>query len=172
MLIRATTPKDHRRLLTLHRAAFEEEDLRPLVSALLEEPGVISLAAGLPGEPIAHLMLTPCTIGAGPGASKAMLLGPVAVAPEQQGQGTGEALIRAALTRLASQGKPPVLVLGSPDYYGRFEFRQETNVTPPYPLPEGWGPAWQSLDFDGRPLPAGALTVPGPWREQSLWRDG
>jgi hypothetical protein len=38
-----------------------------------------------------------------------------------------------------------VLVLGDPAYYGRFGFAKETAIQPPYPLPEAWDGAWQSL---------------------------
>ncbi|MEY8842115.1 N-acetyltransferase, partial [Cribrihabitans sp. XS_ASV171] len=74
------------------------------------------------------------------------------------------------LDRLAAEGVRQVFVLGNPGYYGRFGFEAERQVTPPYPLPEAWGGAWQSLVLEGRePLPAGPLEVPGPWRNEAFW---
>ena len=52
-------------------------------------------------------------------------LGPVAVAPRDQGHGVGSALIRAGLAELAERGAAGCVVLGEPDYYGRFGFRND-----------------------------------------------
>ena len=49
-------------------------------------------------------------------------LGPVAVLPEQQGQGIGQALIERGLAALRSVGASGCVVLGEPRYYGRFGF--------------------------------------------------
>jgi len=43
-------------------------------------------------------------------------------------------------------------------------------VTPPYPLPEAWRDAWQSLALEAAaPVRSGVLTVPAPWRQPALW---
>ena len=52
-------------------------------------------------------------------------LGPVAVTPEQQNRGFGEALCRAGLGNLRSMGAEAVVVLGHPSYYPRFGFSHE-----------------------------------------------
>jgi putative acetyltransferase len=51
-------------------------------------------------------------------------LGPVGVVPEWQRRGIGGRLIRAGLERCWALGLPAMIVLGSPDYYGRFGFRR------------------------------------------------
>lgn len=52
----------------------------------------------------------------------ALLLGPLAVAPELQGEGLGKALMREALWRAACRGHGAVLLVGDAPYYARFGF--------------------------------------------------
>lgn len=52
----------------------------------------------------------------------ALLLGPLAVAPELQGGGLGKAMMREALWRAACRGHGAVLLVGDAPYYGRFGF--------------------------------------------------
>jgi len=165
--IRPTTADDWPALRALYPAAFPDEDLLPLVADLLAaDPPVLSLAAEMSGDLAGHVVMTRCQVG----EASVALLGPLAVAPEVQRRGIGSALVRAAFERSASGGLATCLVLGDPAYYGRFGFRSEPRVTPPYPLPDGWAPAWQSLALDPDvPAPRGALIVPGPWRVPHYW---
>lgn len=183
-MIRATRKGDLAGLLDLYRAAFPDEDLTALVRKLFAEDDVLSLTTETRDGPISHVVLTPCRIAPAealppnvlkPGdtfGKPAYLLGPLMVAPAQQQRGYGKKLMADALGRIASRpGKPPVLVLGDPNYYARFGFRPEANIQAPYPLPDGWEPAWQSLAFDKQPLPEGTLHVPAPWNDAALWAD-
>jgi predicted N-acetyltransferase YhbS len=61
------------------------------------------------------------SVAAGPGRP-ALLLGPLAVLPERQGEGIGAALLEAALARAAALGHRAVLLVGDPAYYRRFGF--------------------------------------------------
>lgn len=56
------------------------------------------------------------------GDTDALLLGPIAVAPDQQGAGLGATLIRHSLDAAAAQGHRIVLLVGDSPYYGRFGF--------------------------------------------------
>ena len=53
-----------------------------------------------------------------------VMVGPVAVVPEKQGEGYGKALMAAALGAIdataGSAGPLPQVMIGDPDYYGRF----------------------------------------------------
>ncbi|HEX4847398.1 MAG TPA: N-acetyltransferase [Novosphingobium sp.] len=49
-----------------------------------------------------------------------IMVGPVAVLPEQQGQGFGKALMTASLAALSPQAPLPQVMIGDPEYYGRF----------------------------------------------------
>jgi predicted N-acetyltransferase YhbS len=56
------------------------------------------------------------------GDRPALLLGPLAVAPDRQGEGVGSRLIRSALNRAAADGHCSVILVGDAPYYGRFGF--------------------------------------------------
>jgi predicted N-acetyltransferase YhbS len=56
------------------------------------------------------------------GARGLLLLGPLAVVPERQGEGIGAALMRRALNRATAEGHSGVLLVGDAPYYGRFGF--------------------------------------------------
>jgi len=167
--IRQSRSDDMASIEKLYPAAFPDEDLLPLVRTLLtEDPGILSLVAEA-GDAIAgHILFTLCT-NTGNDA-RAALLAPLAVAPEWQRKGIGSALIREGLSRLKRDGVTHVYVLGDPAYYGRSGFRPETGVAPPYPLPEEYREAWQSLGLESAPPPVdGKLNLPDVWMQPALW---
>jgi len=49
-----------------------------------------------------------------------IMVGPVAVLPEQQGAGFGKALVTASISALDPRAPLPQVMIGDPDYYGRF----------------------------------------------------
>lgn len=49
-----------------------------------------------------------------------IMVGPVAVLPEAQGAGYGKALMTASLAALNPQAPLPQVIIGDPEYYGRF----------------------------------------------------
>ena len=55
-------------------------------------------------------------------AGRALLLGPLAVAPELQGRGIGSALVRHAIQEAALSGHDAILLVGDAPYYRRFGF--------------------------------------------------
>lgn len=56
------------------------------------------------------------------GGQAALLLGPLAVSPELQGEGLGRAMMREAIWRAACRGHGAVLLVGDAAYYERFGF--------------------------------------------------
>ncbi|MEH6404554.1 MAG: N-acetyltransferase [Sneathiella sp.] len=52
----------------------------------------------------------------------ALLLGPIAVSPNKQGEGIGIALIEESLSLAKEMGHKAVILVGDPDYYKRFGF--------------------------------------------------
>ncbi|AZO80759.1 MULTISPECIES: N-acetyltransferase [unclassified Bosea (in: a-proteobacteria)] len=52
----------------------------------------------------------------------ALLLGPLAVEPELQGEGIGRAMMREAIWRAACRGHGAILLVGDAPYYERFGF--------------------------------------------------
>ena len=168
-VIRKTTPKDFAQVLALYPKTFPKEELRPVVSALLEEEaGVLSLAAFDEDALVAHVLFTICwTKGSD---RTGALLAPLGVTPSHQRQGLGYSLVRAGLEQLEKKGVKQVFVLGDPAYYQRFGFSPEKQVLAPYPIAEEWAEAWQSLLLAARePLDDGQLSLPEPWMDPALW---
>ena len=96
-----------------------------------------------------------------------LMVGPVAVVPERQSEGFGQALMLAmlgALDGFAKQGQPPLpqVLIGDADYYGRF-FGFTADHTPGWTLPGPWERDRLLVRCDEPAiLPSeGAL---GPWR--------
>jgi putative acetyltransferase len=73
---------------------------------------------------VGHVAFSPVTIhpAADDPPRSAIGLAPLAVLPDFQRRGIGEALVRAGLERVRSLGEPLCVVLGDPAYYGRFGF--------------------------------------------------
>ncbi|MHA1568623.1 MAG: GNAT family N-acetyltransferase [Alphaproteobacteria bacterium] len=167
--IRESLPNDVPSIEKLYPDAFPDEDLLPLVRELLREaPIVLSLVGIADKALVGHVIFTTCGIAGR--TDKVALLGPLAVAPARHRQGIGNAIVHAGLRRLENAGTSQVYVLGDPAYYRRFGFEADDSVTPPYPLPEEWRGAWQSLSPGGNKPPLdGKLSVPQPWRKQALW---
>ncbi len=76
---------------------------------------------------IGHIALSPVLIGGS--ESRWLGLGPVSVAPSHQGKGIGGALIREALSQVQNLGFEGVVLLGEPQYYGRFGFKAQPELT-------------------------------------------
>jgi len=56
------------------------------------------------------------------GGVPALLLGPLATAPEVQGRGVGSGLMQVALNRAELAGHTAVILVGDPEFYVRFGF--------------------------------------------------
>jgi predicted N-acetyltransferase YhbS len=67
-----------------------------------------------------------------------VLVGPVAVAPENQGMGHGHTLMRAMLDAAREHGDPVMAMIGDPEYYQRFGFYAEAAAG--WTLPAPWEP--------------------------------
>jgi putative acetyltransferase len=167
--IRDSLPSDAPAIERVYPEAFPDEDLLPLVRDLLAaEQGVVSLVAIVGRALAGHVAFTMGHIGGR--AEGVALLAPLAVAPDRQRQGIGSALVREGLRHLRAEGTIQVYVLGDPAYYGRFGFEPDDGVVPPYPLPEEWRPAWQSVRLrEGSQALRGTLSLPEPWQRPALW---
>ena len=168
--IRESRPEEFAAIESLYLDAFPEEDLLPLVEALLAgKADVISLVGYQNSSLAGHVIFTICGTTESEEV-KVGLLGPLAVASDRQRQGIGSALVRAGLKRLEQAGVRHVCVLGDPKYYGRFQFIPGAPIAPPYPLPAEWRGAWQSMSLGSdSSLPSGVLAVPEPWQRPALW---
>lgn len=61
----------------------------------------------------------------GEGGARALLLGPLAVEPSMKSAGIGSRLMREAIARASDLGHAAILLVGDPEYYGRFGFSAE-----------------------------------------------
>jgi len=84
-------------------------------------------------EVLGCIHFTPVAIAPAPGSAPdsapdsgamkgLLLLGPLAVAPAHHGQGIGQALVDHSLARAAALGYRATILIGDPNYYGRFGF--------------------------------------------------
>jgi predicted N-acetyltransferase YhbS len=68
-----------------------------------------------------------------------IMVGPVAVLPEAQGAGYGKALMEASLSALDPRAPLPQVMIGDPEYYGRF-WGFTAEPTRGWQLPGPWDP--------------------------------
>jgi putative acetyltransferase len=116
---------------------------RFIVSALRRAGALtISLVADAEGIVVGHVAVSPVSIT--DGASGWFGLGPISVVPEQQCLGVGSRLMHDALRILREHGAAGCVVLGEPEYYSRFGFKADPNLTLPEVPPE----YFQAISFD------------------------
>lgn len=169
LVIRETTAGDVVQVQALYPLAFPEEELRPVVTALLKECTDVLSLAGFDGKAlVGHVVFTAC--GTAGENRNAALLAPLGVKPSYQQRGLGTSLVRAGLEQLEKRRVRQVFVLGDPAYYRRFGFLPERQVLTPYPIPENWADAWQSMLLaGGKRMAAGRPSVLEPWMDPALW---
>jgi predicted N-acetyltransferase YhbS len=91
-----------------------------------------------------------------------IMVGPVAVLPEQQSRGFGKALMTASLSALDPRAPLPQVMIGDPEYYGRF-WGFSSEHTGGWTLPGPWDPRRLLVRCDNPAvLPAEGML--GPWR--------
>jgi len=86
----------------------------------------VSLVAEMDGRVVGHIAFSPVTIS--DGTSDWYGLGPVSVLPECQRQGIGKALINEGLSRLKDMKAQGCCLVGHPDYYKRFGFKNMSGL--------------------------------------------
>lgn len=121
--IRDEAPAEAAAVFALHAAAFPGDAEARLVDALRARARpLVSLVAENAGAVCGHILFSPVSL-AGFAGGLLMGLAPMAVMPALQNRGIGSALVRAGLARCAAIGALGVVVLGHPEYYPRFGFR-------------------------------------------------
>jgi putative acetyltransferase len=110
----------------------------------------ISQVAEADGRVIGHIAFSPVTIS--DGTRNWYGLGPVSVLPEYQRQGVGKALIQEGLSRLKDMNARGCCLVGHPDYYRKFGFRNLPELVLEGVPPE----VFFALSFDG-PTPRGII---------------
>ncbi len=103
------------------------------------------------GRIVGHLLMSRAGLEMAVGEDRGILvIGPVGVLPEVQGQGIGAALMRAAIAAATERGEALICLLGHADYYARFGFEpaRAIGIQAPRSWPDAhWLalrlPAWQ-----------------------------
>lgn len=126
MEIRSERPEDVEAIREVATVAFRDhphsrQTEAAIIDGLRQANALsVSLVAVLDGTVVGHVAFSPVAIdGEGSGWFG---LGPVCVLPEFQRQGIGQALIREGLARLGRMNARGCVLVGDPDYYGRFGF--------------------------------------------------
>lgn len=153
--IRAERPEDVDAIRAVHLAGFPTQAEARLVD-LLREAGhlTISLVADIDGRVVGHVGFSPVSAESGP---VGVGLAPVAVLTEHRGDGVAALLIEAGIDAARRCGFGWLVVLGEPEYYGRFGFEPASAVglVDEY----GGGDAFQVLEIAAGSVPRGAGLV-------------
>jgi len=170
--------EDRAKVLAVETAAFDAPAEAELVAALLDDPTahpIVSLLAEANGKAIGHILFTSAAV-IGDGATvPASILAPLAVIPEAQLRGDGQALIRSGITALTELDVELVFVLGHIDYYPRAGFRPALpfGLRPPSEIDPAVADAWMVREARpgllgaarGTVHCANALMQPELWQE-------
>ena len=121
-LIRPETTADAAAIRHVHEAAFPTAAEADLVERLrASSKAVIALVAEDEGQIVGHILFSPVTLVPLAG-TVGLGLAPVAVLPDHEKHGVGRRLVQNGLAECRAWGAGFVVVLGEPEYYGRFGF--------------------------------------------------
>lgn len=132
MIIRNETESDIEAISGITRAAFVDnvysEQTEEFIVIALRAAGAlaVSLVAEVDGKVVGHVAFSPVTIS--DGSSGWYGLGPVSVLPDYQKQGIGGSLIRRGIALLEESGARGCVLVGEPDYYERFGFKNAADL--------------------------------------------
>ena len=166
VIVRKQQPDDYEAIRHVYAEAFRRPRFRQpqnpgsvppevgLFEALWEAGDVLpefSFTALTDGGVVGHVTASQATVATDP----VVAVGPIGVLPDHQGTGIGSALMDALLAAADAADVPLIVLLGAPQYYGRFGFRpaKELGVIPPQ---RDWGDAFQA-----RPLTAHTESLAG-----------
>jgi putative acetyltransferase len=132
MFIRDEAPADIAAIRTVVIEAFENMPRSTLTEAAIidrlrsADALAVSLVALDSAGLVGHVAFSPVLI------SRRQVdwygLGPLAVRPDRQRRGIGDALVRSGLKRLQSLGAGGCVLVGEPEYYERFGFRASAQL--------------------------------------------
>lgn len=123
VLCRPEMPDDRAAIAAVVAAAFGQDEVAELIDALRDAAALaISLVAVHDGEIVGHVAFSPATIETDASIDHALILAPLAVAPDHQRRGIGSELVRAGLQACRQTEHDLAFVLGDPAYYHRFGF--------------------------------------------------
>ena len=163
-------------VLSVERAAFEDEEVVRLVRDLVDDSSArpwLSLLAWDGARPVGHIMFTAARLDGASRETVVSILAPLAVVPDAQRKGVGGGLIASGVERLRESGVDLVFVLGHPEYYPRHAFVPAFPAGLPAPYPISPENAWMVRELregvlrsvQGTVVCADAMNRPEYWRE-------
>ncbi len=132
VVIRSETDADVSAITEVTVAAFKTLEVSNhteqfIIEALRAAKALtVSLVAELDGRIVGHIAFSPVTIS--DGTRNWYGLGPVSVLPAYQRQGIGKALILEGLSRLKDMNAQGCCLVGHPDYYRKFGFKNMSGL--------------------------------------------
>jgi putative acetyltransferase len=157
MIIRKETTSDIEAITQVTIAAFRtlpiSNHTEQFIIKALRTAGALtlSLVAEIDGRVVGHVAFSPVIIS--DGTKDWYGLGPVSVLPEHQRQGIGKALIQEGLSRLKDMNSRGCCLVGHPDYYRKFGFKNMPGLVHEGVPQE----VFFALSFDGH-TPQGTVT--------------
>ena len=127
MILRKETAADVEAITEVTTAAFRNHPISKhteqfIIKALRDANALtISLVAEIDGRLVGHIAFSPVIIS--DGTKDWYGLGPVSVLPDYQKQGIGKSLINEGLSLLKDMGGKGCALVGDPNYYKRFGFK-------------------------------------------------
>jgi predicted N-acetyltransferase YhbS len=117
---------------------------------------------------VGAVIFTPLTY---PDPRRVMLLSPMAVAPERQGEGIGQRLITHALDQLRTEGTDIAVTYGDPAFYGKTGFEPVSEATLPAPQRLSQPMGWIAQSLTTAPLTPlkGPASCVSPFNTPDLW---
>ncbi|MCC7086430.1 MAG: N-acetyltransferase [Pirellulales bacterium] len=150
VIIRAEKPGEETAIRALHDLAFSSPFEGELVDNLRSAGRLTISRVAIDGDKVVgHIALSPVTVGP---SNVGLGLAPLGVLPESQRQSIGSNLVLDALGQCAAIGTGIIVVLGAPEYYGRFGFKPAAN----WNLIDEYdgGAAFQAIALDATAIPA------------------
>ncbi len=132
IVIRSETDADVNAITDVTIAAFKTLEISDhteqfIIEALRAAKALtVSLVAEVDGRIVGHIAFSPVTIS--DGSRNWYGLGPVSVLPAYQRQGIGKALIREGLSRLKDMNADGCCLVGHPEYYRKFGFKNMSGL--------------------------------------------
>jgi putative acetyltransferase len=132
MIIRNENESDIEAISEVTMAAFENhphsnQTEQFIINALRTYNALtVSLVAEIEGRVVGHIAFSPVTLSGN--SCDWYGMGPVSVLPDYQKQGIGKSLINEGLRLLRASGAKGCALVGDPNFYGRFGFRNHPDL--------------------------------------------
>ncbi|HBX38237.1 MAG TPA: GNAT family N-acetyltransferase [Pseudohongiella sp.] len=167
VIIRPETQADIEAIEEVIVAAFEDmpysDHTEQIIVRQLRDAGALTVslvAESDDDDVVGHVAVSPVEVS--DGSSGWYGLGPISVWPCCQGQGIGSRLMDAALQALREQNAQGCVLLGEPEFYGRFGFVADSGLVLPDVPPE----YFQALLLQGE-IPGGTVAYHPAFRQVS-----